>query len=172
MWEMRVQSLGWEDALEEGIATRSSILPGKSHGQRNSHATVHGVTKDSDTTWQLNNIQLYISMCNIYQSVCNVTIIIAIILFEPQCMLGPSVVFKNIISFYSQNNYEASIIIYSYFIDDKLRHRQVCTKSNSQYNVHRAHKVDQGYIGEQFIYLFIYSTLKILIFFLVLLRCD
>lgn len=26
-------------------------------------------------------------------------------------------------SFYSQNNYEASIIIYSYFIDDKLRHR-------------------------------------------------
>ena len=27
-------SLGWEDALEEEMATHSSILPGKSHGQR------------------------------------------------------------------------------------------------------------------------------------------
>ena len=29
---MRVQSLGWEDSLEEGIATHSSVLG--SHGQR------------------------------------------------------------------------------------------------------------------------------------------
>ena len=43
-------------------------------------------------------------MCNIYQLVYNMTIIIAIMLFEPSCILGPSVVFKNIISFYSQNN--------------------------------------------------------------------
>ena len=28
------QSLGWDDALEEGMATHSSILPGESHGQR------------------------------------------------------------------------------------------------------------------------------------------
>ena len=31
MW---VQSLGWEDPLEEGMATHSSILAGESHGQR------------------------------------------------------------------------------------------------------------------------------------------
>ena len=46
MWETWVRSLGWEDPLEKGMATHSSILawripwtedPGK--------ATVHGVTK-------------------------------------------------------------------------------------------------------------------------------
>ena len=26
MWETRVRSLGWEDALEKGMATHSSIL--------------------------------------------------------------------------------------------------------------------------------------------------
>ena len=30
MWETCVRSLGWEDPLEEGIATHSSILPGES----------------------------------------------------------------------------------------------------------------------------------------------
>jgi len=30
MWETWVQSLGWEDPLEEGMATHSSILPGES----------------------------------------------------------------------------------------------------------------------------------------------
>ena len=34
MQESWVQSLGWEDPLEEGMATHSSILPGESHGQR------------------------------------------------------------------------------------------------------------------------------------------
>ena len=28
------QSLGWEDTLEEGMATHSSYLPGEAHGQR------------------------------------------------------------------------------------------------------------------------------------------
>ena len=32
--EMRVWSLGREDPLEEGMATHSSVLAGKSHGQR------------------------------------------------------------------------------------------------------------------------------------------
>ena len=33
--EMWVQSLGWEDPLEKGMATHSSIgLPGEFHGQR------------------------------------------------------------------------------------------------------------------------------------------
>ena len=31
----QVQSLGWEDPLEEGMATHSVFLPGKSHGKRN-----------------------------------------------------------------------------------------------------------------------------------------
>ena len=32
--EMRVQSLGWEDPLEEGMATHSSVLAWEIHGQR------------------------------------------------------------------------------------------------------------------------------------------
>ena len=34
MQEMQVQSLGWEDPLEEEMATHSSILPWESHGQK------------------------------------------------------------------------------------------------------------------------------------------
>ena len=30
---MQVQFLGWEDPLDEGMATHSRILPGESHGQ-------------------------------------------------------------------------------------------------------------------------------------------
>ena len=32
MWETWVLSLGWEDPLEKGKATHSSIWPGESHG--------------------------------------------------------------------------------------------------------------------------------------------
>ena len=35
MWETWVGFLGWEDPLEKGMATHSSILAGESHGQRN-----------------------------------------------------------------------------------------------------------------------------------------
>ena len=31
MQETQIQSLGWEDPLEKGMATHSSILPGESH---------------------------------------------------------------------------------------------------------------------------------------------
>ena len=34
MWEIWVQSLGWEDLLEKGMATHSVFWPGESHGQR------------------------------------------------------------------------------------------------------------------------------------------
>jgi len=34
MEETRVQSLGWEDPLKKEMATHSSTLPEKSHGQR------------------------------------------------------------------------------------------------------------------------------------------
>ena len=32
--ETQVQSLGWKDPLEEGMATTPVLLPGESHGQR------------------------------------------------------------------------------------------------------------------------------------------
>ena len=34
MKEIRVRSLGYEDPLEEGMATTPAFLPGESHGQR------------------------------------------------------------------------------------------------------------------------------------------
>ena len=34
IWETWVQSLGWEDSLEEDMATLSSILAGRIHRQR------------------------------------------------------------------------------------------------------------------------------------------
>ena len=44
MWETQVLSLAWEDLLEEGMATHSSILAGKNSMDRGAGwATVHGV---------------------------------------------------------------------------------------------------------------------------------
>ena len=49
--EMRVLSLGWEDPLEEGVATHCSILARKNSMDRGpGWATVHGVTKEADAT--------------------------------------------------------------------------------------------------------------------------
>ena len=46
MQEIRVQSLGWEDPLEEGMATHSSILARKISMDKEAwQATVHGVKK-------------------------------------------------------------------------------------------------------------------------------
>ena len=46
MWETWVRSLGWEDPLEEGMATHSSIPAWKNPMDRGVWwATVHGVTK-------------------------------------------------------------------------------------------------------------------------------
>ena len=46
MWEIWVQSLGWEDPLEEGVATHSSILAWRIPMDKGAWwATVHGVTK-------------------------------------------------------------------------------------------------------------------------------
>ena len=44
--EMRVQSLGREDLLEQGMATHSSILAWRLHGQSVWWATVHGIAKN------------------------------------------------------------------------------------------------------------------------------
>ena len=50
MWETWVQSLGWEDPLEEGMATHSSILAWRIPMEKRAwHITVHGVA-ELDTT--------------------------------------------------------------------------------------------------------------------------
>ena len=46
MWETWVRSLGWEDPLEKGMATHSSILAWRISMDRGAWwATVHGVTE-------------------------------------------------------------------------------------------------------------------------------
>ena len=48
--DSRVQSLGWEDLLEEGMATHSSILAWRIPVDRGAwRATVHGVAESR--TW-------------------------------------------------------------------------------------------------------------------------
>ena len=50
MWETWIPSLGWEDPLEEGMATHSSILAWRIPMDRGAwQATVHEVSK-SDMT--------------------------------------------------------------------------------------------------------------------------
>ena len=47
---MQVQSLGWEDPLEAKMATHSSILPEKYHGQRSLVGHCPWGSKELDTT--------------------------------------------------------------------------------------------------------------------------
>ena len=64
---MRVQSLGWEDPLEEGMATHSSILAWRIPMDRGAwRATVHGVRKESDTTEQPSTQSKYMMVKIIY----------------------------------------------------------------------------------------------------------
>ena len=57
MWETWVQSLGWEEPLEEGMATNSSILAWRIPMDREAwQATLHGVAKKSDATEWLRTI--------------------------------------------------------------------------------------------------------------------
>ena len=50
MQETQVQSLGWEDPLEEGMATHSVFLPGEFHGQRSLVGYSPWVCKELDMT--------------------------------------------------------------------------------------------------------------------------
>ena len=52
MQETLAQSPSWEDPLEEGMASHSSILAWKSHGQRSLAGYSLG-PQESDTTEQL-----------------------------------------------------------------------------------------------------------------------
>ena len=56
--EMWVRSLGWEDSLEKGMASHSSLLAWKNPMDRGAwQAIVHGVAKESDMTYQPSNKQ-------------------------------------------------------------------------------------------------------------------
>ena len=48
--DTQVRTLGWEDPLEKGMATHSSILPGESHGQRSLAGYSPWGRRESDTT--------------------------------------------------------------------------------------------------------------------------
>ena len=62
MPETWIQSLDWEDPLEEGMATHSSIFSQRIPMARGAWwATVHGV-KESETTEQLNTAQTHIPL--------------------------------------------------------------------------------------------------------------
>ena len=51
IWETCVHSLGWDDPLEEGMATHSSVPDLENSTDKGAWwATVHGVTKDLDMT--------------------------------------------------------------------------------------------------------------------------
>ena len=59
MQETQVQSLVWEDPLEKGMATHSSIPPGEFHGQRRLAVYSLWGCKKSDTTEQLTLTNVY-----------------------------------------------------------------------------------------------------------------
>ena len=60
----QVRSLGWEDLLEEGMATRSSILAWTiPWTEEPGEATVHGVA-ESDTTERRSNRSWFTTSCS------------------------------------------------------------------------------------------------------------
>ena len=65
----RVPSLSWEDPLEEGMATHSSILPGEFHEKTGLMGYSPWGRKESDTTEQLTLSLLKISHIWIKSSV-------------------------------------------------------------------------------------------------------
>ena len=53
LWKTWVQSLGWEDPLEEGMATHSSVLAWRICMDRGAWwATAHGITQSWSTQHQ------------------------------------------------------------------------------------------------------------------------
>ena len=60
MWEIWVQSLGWEDTLEKGMATHSSILAWRISWTGAWQATVRGVAKSRTQLSNLTTTTIYI----------------------------------------------------------------------------------------------------------------
>ena len=50
MQETRIRPLGWEDTLEEEMATHSSILAWETTWTEEPSRLIHGVAKELDTT--------------------------------------------------------------------------------------------------------------------------
>ena len=67
MQETRGQSLGWEDLLEEGMATYSSILAWRIPGKRILAGYNPKSCKESDTT----EVTEHIRMCGVEGSIMN-----------------------------------------------------------------------------------------------------
>ena len=61
MWETWVRSLGWEDLLEKGKATHSSILAWKIHGQRSLASPWGGKESDMIERLTLELFDVYLS---------------------------------------------------------------------------------------------------------------
>ena len=59
MQETRLQSLGWEDPLEKGMVTHSSILAWRIPGTENLAGYSPWGSKKSDTTEQLHSLTDY-----------------------------------------------------------------------------------------------------------------
>ena len=81
-----MQSLGQEDPLEKEIASHSSFLAWEIPWAW--RATVHGVAKESDTTWRLTN--------NSNNRFHNGGILGGIIKSYSKCLSSPSCTFKNL----------------------------------------------------------------------------
>ena len=75
MQEMKVQSLGREDSLDEGMQPTPVFLPGESHGQRNLEDHSHGVAETwtqlstQGHTWTVTNKQELKAVDNLPKSV-------------------------------------------------------------------------------------------------------
>ena len=63
-----VQSLGWEDPLEKGMATHSNIFPGEIHGQSSMSGYSSWGRKESEMTEQL-LLSLWTAACRLGSSV-------------------------------------------------------------------------------------------------------
>ena len=61
MLETWVQSLGWEDPLEKGMATHSVFLTGESHDRGVWPATVYNITKSQTQLSDFHFLMTYIS---------------------------------------------------------------------------------------------------------------
>ena len=82
MQETWVQSRGWEDALEECLATHSSILAWRIAMDRRAwQATVHGVT-ESDTTEWLSTAHIYLQVFSFHWYIFILNRVLLLIFFN------------------------------------------------------------------------------------------